>query len=96
MQDIKDTLKNVLKKIEISACASENEEICAVIKNILSKDEFYNIEIKSFSKGVLEINCNNSGWLYQINLKKQKIIDTVREKIKGAKINKIYLKIKNG
>jgi hypothetical protein len=96
MQDIRDTLKSVLKKIEVAACASEKDEIAAVIKNILSKDEFYNIEIKSFSKGVLEISCNSSGWLYQINLKKQKIIDAAQEKIKGAKIDKIYLKLKNG
>jgi len=96
MQDIKDTLKSVLKKIEVAARTSEQDEITAVIKNILSKDEFYNIEIKSFSKGALEISCNSSGWLYQINLKKQKIIDGVQEKLGKAKINKIYLKLKNG
>jgi hypothetical protein len=95
MQPLKETLKTVLKNIEAASLVSEKDRINTALASVLSEKELKNIEIRSLYKGALEIFCASSAWLYQINLKKQKILECLQKETKDIKINKIYLKLKN-
>ena len=78
MEAIKDTIVSVIKGLEKKiASADDNPE--EWLKKVLTKKELGHIKFNYFKKGLLNINVDSSGWLYSLNLQKEKLLEKFKQ-----------------
>ena len=49
------------------------------LKKTLTKKELRHIKVKYFSKGTLGLSVDSSSWLYILSLKKEELLDKLKE-----------------
>ncbi|MCM8797051.1 MAG: hypothetical protein NC923_04145 [Candidatus Omnitrophica bacterium] len=91
MEKIQDTIVAVMQELrDKTRCPSEgNPEIW--LKNTLTKKERRHIKFKYFKKGIIGVDVDSSSWLYNFNLKKEHLIERLRQKT--DKIKDIYFRL---
>lgn len=89
MENIKETLGAVLSALERKkeSLPAENPE--EIIPKILNKDEAAHAEFRSCRGGVLFINVDSTGWMFQLGMKKSELLENARKACPGAGIKDI-------
>ena len=90
MDDIKDIVKQVIGSIATQQ-PSEQKKLQDCWEKILSQSEQKHARISGFKDGALSVYVDTPAWLYQFNLKKQKILNEIQKEF--SEIQKIYFKI---
>lgn len=87
MDAIKDVVTEVLRGLKTNkkGLAEDNPEL--LLRRILSKKDIGHVTFRYLRNGTLGITVDSSGWLYQLSLRKEKLL---------AKLNKKpFVKIKD-
>lgn len=91
MEEIKDTLQNVMLAWEqkIRNPGSANPEL--LLKKFLTKKELRHIKFRYFRKGILGLNVGSSTWLYYFNLKKDELLTGLQKQSDSVKGVRFYI-----
>lgn len=79
MQTIQETIKNVIKELEKKQ-EGKTAHVEKLLKKCLTRSECSHIKLISLKKDIAVINVDSSAWLYQLNQKKEQLIE--KSKIK--------------
>lgn len=90
MDEIKDIVQRVVGDIALTK-QKEQENIHNQWNRILSEKEKKHAKISGLKNGTLMIHVDSSAWLYQFNLKKNKILKSLQGA--GNEISRVYFKI---
>ena len=75
METIKATVINVIREMSSKKEKGINQtDAWALLKKALTKKELRHIKFNYFKKGILGIKVDSSAWLYNLNLKKEKLM----------------------
>jgi len=86
VEQIKETVKNVLGALEAKQKPDPQEKLKILLKKLLTKKEAKHIQFHYLKKGILHIKVDSSTWLYHVNLRKEDLL---------AKISKGFNAIKD-
>lgn len=89
---IKDVVDEVIRGLGPEKGMS-NQEIFAALNSALDKKTIVHIKPERYSNRKLTIRVDSSGWLYKLNLEKNKILDTINKALPQAEIKELYFKI---
>lgn len=76
MEDIKNTVASLLKKLERQKLSCQDDP-ALWIKKILTKKELKHIKIDYFRQGVLRIKVDSSVWLFALRLRKEDLLKRI-------------------
>jgi len=79
MEIIKETILTVMQELSDKKSAPAKHNPQAWLENILTKKELRHIKVNYFKPGVLALLVDSSTWLYQLNLKKEQILESLRQ-----------------
>ena len=85
MENIRETIKRVMQKLQGGQGLSREEEIEKEIRRLLTKKEIGHIRINYFKNGILNITVDSSGWFYHLNLKRAQILSALSKNVVGIK-----------
>ena len=91
MQTLKDTVECVMKALEEKKKGKAEADPQAWLKKTLTKRESGHIKFSYLRAGVLGLAVDSSAWLYQLNLRKQELLQRVRKKDSAIKDVHFYL-----
>jgi|GEM_PF-2580794 len=89
MEKIKDTLGVVLGALERKKASLPSENPEEIIPKILDKEEAVHAAFRSCRGGVLVINVDSTGWLFQLGMKKAALLEKARSACPGSGIKDI-------
>ncbi len=93
MKKIED-IKNIVEKVIGSIAGrkqEEQQEILQAWENILSKQQQEHTKVEGFKDETLVVILDSSAWLYQMNLRKKKILEDLQKKV--PKVKTLYFKL---
>jgi len=73
---LKEAVESFLKSWDAQHRQQEGPQ--AVLQKVLSKKELDHIRVRYFTKGVLGISVDSSTWLYNLNLRKDILLEELR------------------
>lgn len=91
-QPISDVLKNVVERLARTK-KKDILKIYSIWPEVVNKGLSHHTRPASLRRGTLLINVDESAWLYQANLQKEKLLEGLRKKIGKDKIQKIQFRI---
>lgn len=91
-EDIKDIVKNVIKKLETKVHGTKEEILRTWARAAGSKATQHSRPVAIRQK-VLTIEVDSSTWLYALNLKKKSILEDMRKVLGRDKIEDIRFKM---
>jgi len=74
MEAIKDTLKNLIERLEDKRKGPAGEDPQAWLKKVLTKNELRHIKFHYFRKGILGVSVDSSAQLYSLTLQKEGLL----------------------
>jgi hypothetical protein len=80
MELIKDTIQNVIKKLETRRGVLPEDNLEIFLKKILTKKELGHIKLNYCRKGILCLKVDSSSWLYHLSLQKEDLLARLRKK----------------
>lgn len=89
-EEIKDIVRAVFEKISGQAPV-EQERIQRSWEEVLEKEGLRHTKISGFKDNQLYVSVDSPAWLYQLNLKKKKILGQIQTR--HPEVQKIFLKI---
>ena len=89
---IGDVLKDVVEGLS-QAKKKEIFKIIAAWPSLLGKDFSRHTKPVSLQRGTLVVNVDESAWLYQANLQKEKLLVRLQKKTGGQKVQSIRFRI---
>lgn len=89
---IGDVLKDVVENLS-QAKKKEIFKIIAAWPNLAGKDFSHHAKPVSLKRGTLVVNVDESAWLYQANLQKEKLLMRLQKKAGGQKVQSIRFRI---
>lgn len=92
MERIKSIIGEVLKGIREKQGQCPDEQIEDIWVRCVRKNTAQHTKVRFFKKGKLYINIENPGWLFELNTKKEKIVEKLK-KLSKNKIKDIRFKI---
>lgn len=87
---LKDILKNVIKELKGS---NKGGKIVSLWKDTVGAEVAEHTRPVSFAKGRLVVNVSDSSRLYELTLRRAKIIETLNKTVKRGKIKEVRFKI---
>jgi len=83
MESIKETLQNVLEKLETKkrSISLDNPEI--ILRKVLPKRDQAHARFHYFKNGILSMRVDSSTWLYHFSLQKEDLLAKLRKKSKA-------------
>ena len=84
MDNIKDIVKGVIGQMALKQ-PTPSEKIERILKNILDQQELKHIKFVGEKEGQLSISVDSPAWLYQMNTKKNRILDQLKDEITDVK-----------
>ena len=84
MDNIKDVVHQVIGQLA-GKQANSNDDIQNIWPRVLSKQELPHARLVSFKEGTLVVYVDSPAWLFQMNLRKGKILDLLKESIPDVK-----------
>ena len=91
METIKDTVHSLMQGLKAGGVVSGEAKIEGLLKKLLTKKELKHIKLNYFKKGRLGIKVDSSGWLYQLSLQKEGLLEALRKE--SAEISDIRFSI---
>ncbi|MFZ2385905.1 MAG: DUF721 domain-containing protein [Candidatus Omnitrophota bacterium] len=89
MENIKDTLGAVISALERKKASLPSENPEEIIPKILGKEEAAHAAFRSCRGGILVINVDSTGWLFQLGMKKTGLLEKARSACPGLGIKDI-------
>lgn len=89
---IKSIINNMLSGGGLSLSEEQNKVLDAWGKTV-DKKILTHTKLKSLKKDKLVIGVDSSGWLYQLNLEKEKISKKLNQRLKSKMPLKIYFRL---
>jgi hypothetical protein len=81
MEAIKETIKNVMRRLEAKKKApARQSDPGRLLKKVLSKKEQGHSKLNYFKRGTLDISVDSSTWLYHFSLKKEGLLERLSQK----------------
>jgi hypothetical protein len=77
MESLSNTLEGLLKDLK-QRDKKTRLNILMKLNKVLTKKEFQHIKYISFYRDTLKLGVDSSCWLYQLNQKKEKILDKLK------------------
>ena len=90
MDEIKDVLHGVLRDMMKKQKGTDFEKTIKIWKRIVGPKAFGHTKIVYLTKDKIRVNVDNSAWLYELNLRKERI---ARELLKDLKIEDVRFKL---
>ena len=84
MDNIKDIVNQVIKKISIKQPIDQSK-IDRIWQNILSKQELKHTKLIGVKDGRISINVDSPAWVYQLKIKKNKILGRLKDELPEIK-----------
>ncbi len=91
MELIKDTVKNIIRRIEAREKNLSDGNPEKILKKILSKEEYKHVKLNYFAKGVLSISADSSAWLYILSLQKEELLKKFSKQLPTIKRLCLYI-----
>lgn len=91
MELLKDTVKSVMADLKGKRRGPDKAGPDQILKRCLTKKELRHIKFNYFKKGIISINVDSSGWLYQLSLDKESLKAKLQQELKTLK--DIHLRI---
>jgi len=91
VEHLGDVLKNVIS--DIGKKKRFSEELKEAWEKAAGKKAAGHTRAVSLRKGRLAINVDDSGWLYDLTLKKKELLKKIEEKLKNKNIKEIRFRI---
>ena len=80
MDNIKDIIKNVIGQMGENKL-SRHEKIDRIWLNVLNELELKHTKLVGLKNGWLSVYVDSPAWLYQMKIKKNKILERIQEEI---------------
>lgn len=90
MDNIEDIIKNVIGDMA-SRKMEEHDKIHRLWMNVLSETELKHTKLLGVKDGRLAVIVDSPAWLYQMNTRKRKILQLLKEEVET--IESIYFKV---
>ncbi|MFA5356262.1 MAG: DciA family protein [Candidatus Omnitrophota bacterium] len=91
MDAIKDVVNEVIKGLQHQKGRTAKEGPEFLLKRALRKKEISHARFRYLRNGVLGITVDSSGWLYQLSLRKQGLLEKLSGKPGNIKDIRFYL-----
>lgn len=85
METIKDTILAVMQELADKKEGSIDGAPLGWLEKALTKKELQHIKVNYFKRGVLSVGVDSSAWLYQLSLKKEELLNSLRQQGRGVK-----------
>ena len=85
MEKIKDTIELVIQDLLAKKGGLNDEGPEAWLRKVLTKKEMGHIKLQYFRKGILGLSVDSSSWMYSLGLKKEIILNKLRQCSKDVK-----------
>jgi hypothetical protein len=85
MEAIKNTVINVMQELGAKKREHAKADPVSLLKKALTKKELQHIKFNYLKKGVLDLYVDSSGWLYNFNLKKEELLNSLNKKSSAIK-----------
>ena len=79
MEAIKDTVSSLMYGLLAKKTKGDKNNPEEWLKKILTKKELGHIKVNYFKGGVLNVSVDSSAWLYSLSLKKEAILESLKE-----------------
>jgi len=90
MDNMKDIITDVIGKLS-QRQSFNNDKIQRLWCNILNTQEVQHTQLMGIKEGILSVNVDSPAWLYQMNIKRSKILE--RLKTEDMNIKSIFFRI---
>lgn len=90
MEKIQDIIPSVVEKMALRK-PEAHLKIQRLWQNICEKKETQHTSIVGLQKGTLVVNADSPAWLFQMNLRRKRILEKLKEEI--PEVNTIRFKI---
>jgi predicted nucleic acid-binding Zn ribbon protein len=77
MEPIRDTIKTLLEDWQEQKKGLVSGEPQGLLKKVFSVKELKHLRFVSLKRGALSIRVDSSGWLYQLNLQKEQLLEKI-------------------
>ena len=84
MDNIKDIVKNVMGNMTKES-SLKHEKIERLWQNVVNPQELKHTRFVGIKEGKIFVNVDSSAWLYQMNIKKNRILERLKEEISEIK-----------
>jgi hypothetical protein len=74
MEAIRDTVREVIKRLETGKTGSSGADPSFWLKKVLTKKELGHIKFNYFRRGILALKVDSAAWRYSLNLKREKLL----------------------
>ncbi len=89
MEKISKTVKKVIEDLKSKKTSLDYEKVKSSLRKILSPKETKHLYIHSFRKKILRVNVDSVVLLYQLDLKKNLILERLRKDFRFDSVEKI-------
>ena len=83
MDNIKDVVYQVVGKMSLRQPQTP-EKVERILKNILNDKELEHVSLAGEKNGHLFIHVDSPAWLYQMNIKKNKILERLKDEVSSV------------
>lgn len=91
-KSIENIVKDVIKNLSGTERVSEEEVVGAWVGAVGEKAGKHTKPV-SIKKGVMTVNVDGSGWLYEVTIRKKELLEKLEGKIKGKQIKVLRFRI---
>jgi predicted nucleic acid-binding Zn ribbon protein len=89
---IKDVLGSVISKIS-GEKKEKIDQIRRAWDKILDKKSHKHVRLTSFKEKKLIVNVDSSAWMYELNLRKQQLLEGLNKQLRQGQVKEIVLRI---
>ncbi|HOY09027.1 MAG TPA: DciA family protein [Candidatus Omnitrophota bacterium] len=90
MEEIKNIIHNVIDHLS-GQPLNKDQELFVLWETLLEDTEKKHVQLSGLKSGTLYVNVDSSAWLYQMKLKKTRILERIQTEF--SDIQKMYIKI---
>ncbi|MFA6320253.1 MAG: DUF721 domain-containing protein [Candidatus Omnitrophota bacterium] len=91
-KSIENIVKDVIKSLSGSDRVSEEEVVDAWVGAVGEKAAKHTKPV-SIKKGIMTVNIDGSGWLYEVTVRKKELLKKLEGKIKGKQVKVLRFRI---
>lgn len=91
METLRDTVKNVMQALEAKQKTSLKDNPALLLRRVFSKEELKHAQFGYFKNGLLCVNVDSSGWMFQLSLKKEQLLKRLQQHLRTVKDIKFRL-----
>ncbi len=85
MEQIKNTIQQVLEALEKKKTGTDSDDPKSILKKVLAKKAFGHVKLYNFRKGILTVKVDSSVWVYYLNLQKEDLLKKISKETRDVK-----------